>query len=557
MTKQMPVTTAWVKRPYHIKGLDPLAVQAPCINIYGQLLPGITNVTDRARYYSFYPWMVWTFDQQTGAKSHSDLVTWIRRADCLFTLIGIRHHLVDGQNHAASHDMGLVGSQTLRTVAKGLQDDATIRLSDYTMLESDDLRYFKNKMGGLGQYYIGTFDNLGLMRSRGKEVVYTPERGQPLAEALDKSVNGELFMKTVYEDVISAQRLDDLASFCPCNLLDSEEERKALTALFFDQDSVYGSEGRRRRRSLGLLLDLIRSLPVDSDADGANFDQHIFRGSVYSGCLPGGTPWKPPRGIDKARAQWAIYQRNELLSLATQCIFWVALKSLEHSRQSFFTTEDFMTWFASYDWVRQTVDELGGGTVSDLFESITAELPLLTDWEDSDHEISMGRKLRGAYRERNDRDVQTEVLSLAARVLLSLCIRDDARQNPYEGLSFPDGYLSLYPINLRSLLEVSREIWPTMDLTEWLSWVAGRWGIDAHLRVALRKLRQQSQDTFHILPTDHGLKVEADPVPTYTAPRFTQAVQMLHDLGAIERAPNRGWTRLSTLGEDLWRRAGE
>lgn len=30
-----------------------LAVQAPCINIYGRMLPGITIVTDRARYYSF------------------------------------------------------------------------------------------------------------------------------------------------------------------------------------------------------------------------------------------------------------------------------------------------------------------------------------------------------------------------------------------------------------------------------------------------------------------------------------------------------------------------
>ena len=27
--------------------------QAPCVLIYSQLLPGITNVTDRARYYSF------------------------------------------------------------------------------------------------------------------------------------------------------------------------------------------------------------------------------------------------------------------------------------------------------------------------------------------------------------------------------------------------------------------------------------------------------------------------------------------------------------------------
>ena len=39
---------AWVKPPEPIRGLDHLGVQAQCIALYGQLLPGITNVTDRS-----------------------------------------------------------------------------------------------------------------------------------------------------------------------------------------------------------------------------------------------------------------------------------------------------------------------------------------------------------------------------------------------------------------------------------------------------------------------------------------------------------------------------
>ena len=91
--------TAWVKKIYHTKGLDPLGVQAPCINLYGRLLTGITNVTDRARYYSFYPWAVWAFDQIPGAKTIEGLTEWMRRADCLFSMIGIRHRIVSGDNH--------------------------------------------------------------------------------------------------------------------------------------------------------------------------------------------------------------------------------------------------------------------------------------------------------------------------------------------------------------------------------------------------------------------------------------------------------------------------
>jgi hypothetical protein len=43
--------TPWVKPPDAIVGLDHLAVTS----LYDKMLPGITNATDRARDYSFYP----------------------------------------------------------------------------------------------------------------------------------------------------------------------------------------------------------------------------------------------------------------------------------------------------------------------------------------------------------------------------------------------------------------------------------------------------------------------------------------------------------------------
>ena len=64
MTRLPPyIETAWVEGAHEISGLDHLGVKGPCISIYGQLLPGITNVTDRARYFSFYTWVIWKLDQ--------------------------------------------------------------------------------------------------------------------------------------------------------------------------------------------------------------------------------------------------------------------------------------------------------------------------------------------------------------------------------------------------------------------------------------------------------------------------------------------------------------
>ena len=51
----MMPTIGWVEPAKPIRRLDHLGVQVPGIVLYAQLLPDITNVTDRARYYSFHP----------------------------------------------------------------------------------------------------------------------------------------------------------------------------------------------------------------------------------------------------------------------------------------------------------------------------------------------------------------------------------------------------------------------------------------------------------------------------------------------------------------------
>ena len=59
-----PADIGWVEPAKPIRGLDHLGVQAPCIALYAQLLPSITNVTDRARYYSFHPWLIRSFERR-------------------------------------------------------------------------------------------------------------------------------------------------------------------------------------------------------------------------------------------------------------------------------------------------------------------------------------------------------------------------------------------------------------------------------------------------------------------------------------------------------------
>jgi hypothetical protein len=72
-------------------GLDPLGMQNSSINIYQALLPGISNVTLRMRYYGLYAWLTRAYARKIG---DTDLRSWqrfVRCAEALYALIAQSH----------------------------------------------------------------------------------------------------------------------------------------------------------------------------------------------------------------------------------------------------------------------------------------------------------------------------------------------------------------------------------------------------------------------------------------------------------------------------------
>ena len=192
----MSYKTSWVKQPIEATGLDHLGAQAPCINMYGQLLPGITNVTDRARYYSFYPWFLWAYEKEYNSIDWEILIERFRRADCLFTLIAAWHSVTTDHDDN-KHGIAMIGRDTLLKTIPTLEKGETLNLSQFTTTEDKNPnRYFKNKLGGLGQYYIGTFNELGLLEGNSRiGIKYTIERALAIAEAFDGGLDRKFFLK--------------------------------------------------------------------------------------------------------------------------------------------------------------------------------------------------------------------------------------------------------------------------------------------------------------------------------------------------------------------------
>ncbi len=548
----MSVLTTWIKPINHIKGQDHLASRAVCEKLYTSLISGITNVTDRARYYSFYPWLIWAFEAHTGALKNKSLQETIRKAECLFTLIGEWHTRENKQEEKFLHGAAMIGREKLIPALNAVGNGEVIQLSTYSTLEESSQRYFKNKWGGLGQYYLGTLLELGILDGSTRTgLKYTRERGEIIAKAFDKEVNRQKFFEVLEEDYVSIKSLEELKEFCPCFLRTNYNglERKILIDLFFNQPGAfYKEEGNNRRKTLGLILNLIFELEKKKENKLQKDFVEIFRSCVYTSTLPSGVSWNVPIGLESIRKGWQLYQCNEIFSIAVQSIFWAGLSKLQLEQFPLRESQEYKEWFLLTFAKDILSSDALNSSQEQLFEErlleAQIELPLLENFSDKNHEMKLYNDLLNL-----SIGEEKEVISKALNILLVLAARYQENALLYNINILSDRYLREYPVNLHKFWFHCHNTWKTLTMAEFLGWLAMDWGIEWHFEVALRKLRYENKDTFRIKPTDQGLKVVEVPFPARSSPRITQAKNILYDLELIFN--EEGSIKITTEGKQL------
>lgn len=528
----------WVVPAKPIRGLDHLGVQAPCVALYTQLLPGITNVTDRARYYSFYPWLIRSFEQRYRDHSVNAFRRVLRRAECLFTLTAVRHARVAGDGDDKRHGSGMVGRVKLLRIDEHAE---TIALDDYAALDGPT-RYFKDPDGGLGQYYAGPLRELKVLdyasdQDRGV-LGYDKRRGQELADAFGAGMPEDEFFALLEAPTIRWTDIDRLADFCPCTLRTRTTERSLLLDLFLARSDAYRvPESENRRATLGLLLDLFARDSRLTDYD----PESVFRASVYTRTLANGEPWDVASALQRVQCGWATYQRNELFSLALQALFAAVLGAIEHDRSGRLRNAadagDICVGLLP-SWLRASTRR-----VDEVVAALRASLPAIGDWQDEEHEMQRGWRILQLGVER---DALERLVDEGVWILLSLLARGP-EENPYVEFAFDPDYFDPREVHLQSFSHAWRTTWSGMTIDEWVRWLAIHWGVQRHLGVALRKLRGERRDTFRIRPLEHELRIIEVPLPAATVPRLGRALQILRDLGLTEPG-DEGWPTLTDAG---------
>src|SRR5690349_4578714 len=86
----------WLERDQSfVEGIDHLGILVVSTNIYANLLPGVSNLTERARYFSFYSWVFHSFARGAADRSQDGWRIWIRRHELTLSAAGIAVELDD------------------------------------------------------------------------------------------------------------------------------------------------------------------------------------------------------------------------------------------------------------------------------------------------------------------------------------------------------------------------------------------------------------------------------------------------------------------------------
>ena len=293
------------------RGLDPLGMQTSSIRLYQALVPGISNITLRLRYYALYPWLSRTYAQRVGDTDPSEWRRFVRRAEALYALVACR----------ADSGAGVAGIEWAQRTLAAAGTDA-IEYADGA--ESDSGAGYLKRAAFDAAYRTQLFET-GILQSSSDHAIPLPSPvGEALAEAFEVAlgaVAGQLY-DVIQRGTVTVDELDRAADVVPSAVpVDGPEPALYQRLLLADDD--------HRSRTVTLLLAVARLLGREPKAEE-------FRWILYAGCDRIGRPLILDNGIGghtagalgAHRDRWWIYQANDLCHVAYEALLKYTLDVL-------------------------------------------------------------------------------------------------------------------------------------------------------------------------------------------------------------------------------------
>jgi len=322
----------WAKSADFIRGRDALGIQNSSISLYSKLLPGMTNLTLRLRYYGFYLWLLKKYDELDSnsefKKSARGQFNFIRRAELILAYYMVNFH---------KDEQGVIG---INFVTKNI--DQHFESGSYNIQKGADKNkgtvknsvYWDFNSGAFGQYYVGSLISLGLVLNSNQNYFRHSDTGLELANAFAETISFEeqnIFLNAIKNGKLTYENLSCLQNFALNKPLNDSTEKYFYEKILFGNDGDNytkrdGSISEQRKQTISLFLQY-----QNNSKGNAWF---YFPQKNYSKLLQNDLSQ-----CRDAEIGWYLFYLNEQLHYSLETIFWGMLRQMSIIVK---TTTDFI-----------------------------------------------------------------------------------------------------------------------------------------------------------------------------------------------------------------------
>jgi hypothetical protein len=484
-TSSFPQWTAKIAKGKDVVGEDMLGLEGAAQGYQQNLIPGIISTTNRARYYSFYAWALHRFIE-SGSRLMKDFRgPFFRRHEVALILGSYSHHL-EGQIQR-----NLVGAGNNANKVRTWWDE-----NDPISLDVD---YFKNKLGGFGQYYYTSMRELEIVldSEQPKWVYRLSQRfGEALTRAYEKSIAGTRYYKKLtdsgeLEFLSHRDALDYGKSGCICGeALSTGHDLPILRDAFFRFDQV-GTQNKHasRRRSLGVILDMI-------NASQGKFTGDMIHPTLYLGEFAPKMKYIPSTELTDWHLRWRMVAIRHQYTFALQ-LLWAAFILRLRDQETGISLEEFLVW------ARNSI----GADIYDLslgkfLSSACQKVGAGSNWETSHQKFgdaclqSSGQDEFSLYKEAKSNPEDPDLLlDIGINSLAQFYLRFLQNHQNQEAWWSEMAKRERLPINSFYTF-VGKCLDENSTIGQWLEQLYLEFILGQHEFIALRKLRVQRYDTF-------------------------------------------------------------
>jgi hypothetical protein len=487
-------------------GLDPLGMQNSGILLYQALLPGISNVTLRVRYYGLYAWLAWTYAQRVGDTNMKSWQRFVRRAEALYALVAFQR----------GGESGVAGVQWAQSRLTENTDEVIEFAED---AEPGSPRYYlKQAWGAYGAAYASQLFEAGVYSQANAHELPVPSReiGEGLAQAFDQELGplATLLFDIIQRGSVARTELATLMPITPSGIRLDSAERQLYQEMLFAHGPLQRAPDIERRHTLLLVLHL-------ADQLGRTPTSNDMRWALYAGAdsLDNALTFEAAE-LDAQRQRWAIYQANDLTHVCLEALLKYTLDTLGEAPAGLPLAR----------LLNIAVDALLGTqhALPDNWKAFLNATPMPSNaWSiaETHTEAALSERVM-----RVARAVTPCRASDAWAALQLLAIVHQRGRVAHDGVTSAFGALDQSAF--RSLYTEMRFLdqHEQLPFRGFIARLIEERVVRRHLWIALRKFRFQGDYTF-LIETDEGVvRVRAKDGPVFTNPRLSPAITFLDDI---------------------------